>query len=337
MSQQAESVLAELEASGLHTLLLARYTLIAAYVVLFYDWIISLDQEVALIFPAPWNVVKVAYLFCRYYPLAIAPFHSWGLIGDHEQHLCESYYHVLYLCPMPAILSSQFILMLRTYAFSGRKKYVLAILSIAFFGLAGVIIWVTSKELYLSPLFILGNPSGCFAVSEPSSASELLVAAASVLDGAGGAIRISPIGYHVGFISILTTFFDCMNMFIVILHCVSYGALGPLGQSFLTQGLFVYVVMTVLNGLTIATYFDSSLVWNGYGSTTSIAYLLPSALACRLVLMLRRKASPTQTELRLEHSQMINEALEMVEVALESNKTSDGCIPSISLDTHTQP
>jgi len=335
MSQQAESVLAELVASGLHVVLLGRYTLVAAYVVLFYDWVISLDQEVALIFPAPWNVVKVAYIFCRYYPLAIAPFHLWGLIGDHDQHLCESYYHVLYICAMPAILSSQFILMLRTYAFSGRKKYVLALLSIAFFGLAGVIIWVTSKELYLSPLFILVNPSGCFAVSDPPSPSELLATGVSIIDG-DGAIQV-PIGYHMGMISVLTTFFDCINMFIVILHCVSRGALGPLGQSFLTQGLFVYVVMTVLNGVTIATYFDSSLVKQGYGSTSSFAYLLPSALACRLVLMLRRKASPTQTELRLEHSQMINEALEMIEVSLESNKTSDSCIPSISLDTHTQP
>lgn len=37
--------------------------------------------------------------------------------------------------------------MFRTYAFSGRKSEVLAILSIAFSGLVGVIIWVTSKSL----------------------------------------------------------------------------------------------------------------------------------------------------------------------------------------------
>ena len=55
------------------------------------------------------------------------------------------------------------------------------------------------------------------------------------------------------------------------------------------------------------------------------------------VLMLRRKASPTQTELRLEHSQMINEALEMIEVELQAKGTSDGGIPSISQDTHSQP
>ena len=51
----------------------------------------------------------------------------------------------LLFTPVSAI--SSVILMLRTYAFSGRKKAVLAILSIAFFGLAGVIIWVTSQKL----------------------------------------------------------------------------------------------------------------------------------------------------------------------------------------------
>ncbi|KAH8984422.1 Rft-1-domain-containing protein [Lactarius akahatsu] len=78
---------------------------LAAYVVCFYDWVISLDQEVALIYPAPWNGVKAAYLFCRYYPMAIAPFHIWGLVGNHEQSTCESYYHVLYACAMPTVRS----------------------------------------------------------------------------------------------------------------------------------------------------------------------------------------------------------------------------------------
>ena len=55
------------------------------------------------VYPAPWNAVKVAYLFCRYYPLAIAPFHLWGLVGDHEQNVCESTYKILYACKMPTV------------------------------------------------------------------------------------------------------------------------------------------------------------------------------------------------------------------------------------------
>jgi hypothetical protein len=57
------------------------------------------------IYPAPWNLVKVTYLFCRYYPMAIAPFHLWGLVGDHEERLCESYYLALFACAIPAVRS----------------------------------------------------------------------------------------------------------------------------------------------------------------------------------------------------------------------------------------
>jgi ABC-type transport system involved in multi-copper enzyme maturation permease subunit len=75
-------------------------------------------------------------------------------------------------------------------------------------------------------------------------------------------------------------------MFIVFWIFVQRGTLGPLGQSFLKQGLFVYVVMTVLNGVTIGTFFSTYLVQHGLASTSSFAYLLPSALACRLYVWL---------------------------------------------------
>ena len=55
------------------------------------------------IYPAQWNIVKILYIFSRYYPIAIAPFHLWGLLGDHDQHLCESYYHALYVIAMPSV------------------------------------------------------------------------------------------------------------------------------------------------------------------------------------------------------------------------------------------
>jgi hypothetical protein len=45
------------------------------------------------------------------------------------------------------LISSLVILMLRTYAFSGKKKWVLAVLLITLLGLLGVTIWVMSKEL----------------------------------------------------------------------------------------------------------------------------------------------------------------------------------------------
>jgi hypothetical protein len=270
--------------------------------------------------------VKAAYLFCRYYPLAIAPFHFWGFLGDHEQRVCEAYYHTLYASIIPSILSAQFILMLRTYAFSGRKKNVLAVLSITFFILVGVIIWVMSKELALSLLSSIER-TGCFALSDQPSTISLAIAV--------------PVAYHLVAISILATFFDCLNMFIVVWHWVRRGTLGPLGQSFLKQGILVYVVMTAINAMTIVSYLSSSMMYQGLGASIWFGFILPSALSCRLVLILRRTASPTERELRVEHSHMVNEALEMIAVESHpeepSEETSKGFIPSFSADAQAQP
>jgi len=313
-------------AIGLNAVTIGRYSITASYVVCFYDWIISLDQEVAFIYPAPWNVVKCAYLFCRYYTLAIAPFHIWGFIGDHDHRICESYYPALYTSTIPTILSAQFILMLRAYAFSGRKKWVLAVLSITFAGLFGVTIWVMSRELSLSLLFVFVNRTGCFAISDQPT-----------LSANGTRLIETRFGYHLSMISILTAFFDCLNMFIMVQRCVQErGTLGPLGQSFLKQGIMVYAVMTALNILTIGTFFSSMVRHDIKTVGPWFAYILPSALSCRLVLMLRRAASPTDTELRIEYSQMINRALEMITFELHPEETSPSFVPSISTDTQAQ-
>jgi len=302
--------------SALHSVAVGRYSIIAAYTILFYDWIISLDNEVELIYPAPWNAVKIAYLFCRYYPLAISPFHIWGFVGNHYGEVCEMYYHALYVCMMPTMLSAQFILMLRSYAFTGRRRLVLAALSISFFSLVGYVVWVMSKQLSLTALFIIRERSGCFATTNQP--------------GFHGAVET--IGaYQLGLISVLTAFFDCLNVFLVVRHCiVQRSTSGPLGQSFLKQGVFVYVMMTGLNAFTIGRYFSSHLLTQGQGSW--FAYILPSALSCRLVILLRRRVSPTETERHVQYSHMINEALEMISVEPRPGDQAASIIPTIQTD-----
>ncbi|KAI9465531.1 hypothetical protein BJY52DRAFT_587825 [Lactarius psammicola] len=122
-------------------------------------------------------------------------------------------------------------------------------------------------------------------------------------------------------------------MFVVVRHCVrERGTLGPLGQSFLKQGILVYLIMTALNALTMGIYFSSRLLHEAEGFGPWLAYILPSALSCRLVLMLRRKASPTETELRIQCSHMVNEALEMIAVEWHPEETSEGYTSSASTD-----
>jgi len=212
---------------------------------------------------------------------------------------------------------SPVILLLRTYAFTGRKRAILAILSISFFSLVAVAIWVMSKQLSLTALFIVEERTGCFATSNQP---------------VFGVVRTVG-AYHLGAISLLSAVFDCLNMFLVIRHCIlQRGTFGPLGQTFLKQGIVVYAIMTALNALTIGTYFTSDLMHQGIGSW--FAYILPSALTCRLVLMLRREAYPTETKLHDQYSHMINEAVEMMESRPEA--TSEVYLPFSSTEAHAQ-
>ncbi len=55
------------------------------------------------------------------------------------------------------------------------------------------------------------------------------------------------------------------------------------------------------------------------------------------VLMLRQKASPTETELRIQYSHMVNEALEMIAVEWHPEETSKCFISSTSTDAQAQP
>lgn len=49
------------------------------------------------------------------------------------------------------------------------------------------------------------------------------------------------------------------------------------------------------------------------------------------MLILRRKASPTETELQDQFSQMVDQALEMVIVEPHPGETVDSSIPSIQI------
>ena len=68
--------------------------------------------------------------------------------------------------------------------------------------------------------------------------------------------------------------------------------------------------------------------------TLSAEPLLVQTFCFFRVLALRRIASPTETELRLERSHMVNEALEMIDVQWHSEETSMVSVPT---DAQAEP
>ncbi|KIJ64636.1 hypothetical protein HYDPIDRAFT_167906 [Hydnomerulius pinastri MD-312] len=90
-----------------------------------------------------WTKMKVAYIICRYYPLVVFPFNLWGFVGDHDLSTCYQVVHLLYLALIPLQVSPQqnahtegprvaVIMLLRAYAFTGRRKSLLVIFSATF-------------------------------------------------------------------------------------------------------------------------------------------------------------------------------------------------------------
>ncbi|KAH8994370.1 hypothetical protein EDB86DRAFT_3102983 [Lactarius hatsudake] len=385
------SLTLQLLVPSLDLLAVARYTLTSAYFVCFYDWVISLDEEVIFVFSAPWNIVKAAYLFCRYYPLAIAPFHFWGFLGDHEQHVCESYFHALSACTIPPIFAAQrkhdylhvvykplftlvsvvssVLLMLRTYAFSGKKKWILAVLSITFSALVGYMIWVSWTQIILSPLFLFAERTGCFGITDLP-----IIKIVQVASGTPGISSVlSPFAYHLGIVfvrrhchllspsltlllgtHVLVRWPQHVRDDLALLSRASYprpacpeypetrqAMICIIGvichfDSVLVTGIFIYIFMTILNMLTFGTFFSSRVLYQARAVGPWYAYILPSVLSCRLVLMLRREASPTETQLRSRYSHIVNEALEMIAVESHPEETSKETALSVSRGAQAQ-
>ncbi|KAA1469931.1 hypothetical protein DENSPDRAFT_835624 [Dentipellis sp. KUC8613] len=273
-----------------------RYSILACYTLIVYDWLISISDEYTLIHQARWTWVKAAYLWCRYYPLLVFPFHIWGWVVDHDGETCADIVHPLYATLIPLQLSAQVVLMLRAYAFAGRDSRILYGLCFGLAALLGVDIYVWGFDVQLvSTLFSVLGQSGCFATTDISASQ--------------GAIHIS--------LTFLTAFaYDLLTMSIVIIHCFRIRSTqGSLGASFLTQGVLVFMSMTTLNIFSAAMYLSSNKTFNGIGSY--FALLLPDVLACRLVLMLRRRVSPTESVRQRECSQLVRDALELLPVSNE--------------------
>jgi hypothetical protein len=230
-----------------------------------------------LVHKSRWNSVKLAYLFCRYYPLFVYPVYMWVWLGDHAFEFCSKISHPLYAFVVPFQLSAQAVILIRAHAFTGRNTLTLIFLSSCYLALFAAEIWLFSGKLTVaSPLFLLLGKSGCFAddprLKEAGASFATANRTALVLLGA--------------------FFLDLITMALVIVHCIRIRSTqGRLGRAFLRQGLGAFVAMSVLNLLSASFYLLPSIELNGIG--IPITMICPNVIACRLILKLRRRVLPT--------------------------------------------
>ncbi|KAF8888119.1 hypothetical protein BD779DRAFT_1785970 [Infundibulicybe gibba] len=270
-----------------HRLAMGKYSITATYSLALYDWFLTFDDELALIYSARWTSVTVTYSLCKYYPLLVWPVLLWSYMGTHNPNLCRKTIIPFQALTIPMQFFPPAVIMIRAYAFSGRDRRVLALLSTLLVTVIVVHMWTFLSHRSVPPpeFYLLVGPTGCF----PNSGTD-------------------DMRFRIGISMVVSMVMDIACLVVVVWRCVQLrGSAGSLMKTFLAQGLTAFASMCALNIITSIFYFEPSL-----HSELGLPLLLtvPNLIACRLILQLRRKAaSPlSPSEVMRRNSRLIRDA-----------------------------
>jgi len=280
----------------------SRYMTMAAYAVAIYEWVECSREEYIYVHKARQTSVKFAYLLCRYIPLLLWPVYLWALLGDHHVSVCAKWAQPLYIVLILPIALAQVVFIIRTYAFTGHNKLVLTVLVVLWSALLGASLWKQYDRWAVDPDWqqLIGD-FPCFGKDRRVTS-------------------VTRDQIHAVF-KLATFLLDSVMMAIVFIHCFHYRSMwGPLGKVFVAQGLIAYVMLSALHLATAITLFKPNSRVQG------VCFLGPNlscVIACRLILMLKRRADPTATTQVRNQSLQIRKQIRDELVYPESPITDD--------------
>jgi len=298
------------------TIQIARYVIVAAYALQVYEWLICLSDECLYVHKGRWTTVKLAYLFCRYYPLFVFPLYIWAFVGDHTISTCNKVTRPLYGLMSLFMMSAHVVFVIRTYAFAGRNRFILAFLIACWMGLFIFVTWILStKYKFILAWHEVVGDSACFG-------GDISRAAKFVPDNTTWT--------WTQLYSVSTTVFDSLMTAIIFMHCLRFRSTwGPLGRVIISQGLLAYIMLTVVNIAITVTYRSPDPKWDGIGF---LSLIIPEVLACRLILMLRRGADRTATIDDKRQLKIVRDAMVRLEAAEDIS-----IYDSNTASSHSQP
>ncbi|KAJ7065263.1 hypothetical protein C8F01DRAFT_737094 [Mycena amicta] len=270
---------------------ISRAAVIAVYPIIIYEWLDGLPAEVDLIYPSSWTSIKIAYFLCRYYQLVIWPLVLFAYLPNHQAHICHSLTHITTTVLLPLQLFGPAVMLMRAYAFAGRRQSVLALLLLLYMGLVCVNVWFFCINVPSLPdiVFVVLRGTGCFPDYSTRQSGIRLTTALGA-----------------------SSLMDFLSLAVIAIYCLrTHSTRGSLGRAFIRQGLGAFVFMLVIHALALGTYFSPQTHQNGVG--LPYALTLSNIVACRLILDLRRKALPTETEILRRHSRLVDKDLWVID------------------------
>jgi len=178
------------------------------------------------------------------------------------------------------------VMLMRAHAFAGRSVRVLILLLTFYATLAGIDVWYFCFNIQpMSDLAyeVLGN-TGCFPDYSHNKGMQLIITLSTSL------------------------VMEFVSLSVIIIYCLrTRSTRGSLGRIFLSQGLGAFAVVLAVHGIALGTYFSTQGYHNGLG--LPLILIISNLMACRLILDLRQKAQPTETQILRQHSFLVDKAL----------------------------
>ncbi|KII93599.1 hypothetical protein PLICRDRAFT_131547 [Plicaturopsis crispa FD-325 SS-3] len=255
-----------------HFIYVTQVYFCSMYAVVLWDWVISLPREWRFIWKTHWTPVKMAYLFCRYWVIAVVPYLLFAFVVNHSLAECEKMYRIPVALAMWNQVGSSAILLIRTYAFFNRNVFVLIFLGSSIAGVGAYQLYVATSQMQLLPFVTPPFTSGpCFPSSKPHSAHLL-------------GFFIAPL------------LFDTVVTFMTVWKAITIrrrngGPNSRLIQTFLREGVFYYLLISIANLINGVFYLQPRQVISAINIPLSV--MLGPVLACRLILDLRERGSET--------------------------------------------
>ncbi|TFL03570.1 hypothetical protein BDV98DRAFT_564433 [Pterulicium gracile] len=243
------------------------------YAVVLWDWLISLRREWIFVWKTHWTPVKVAYIFCRYWVIFVVPYLLYCFVNDHPREECERIFRIPVALAMWNQVGSEVVLLIRTYAFFNRNNYLLAFLCCSVAGLIAYQLYVSISQMLLLPFVTPPFTHGpCLPMSKPHSAHLL-------------GFFIAPLLFDT-----MVTFITMAKAYRIRSH--SGGLISsPLIQTFIREGVFYYILISIANLVNGIFYLQPRQVIAAINIPLSV--MMGPVLACRLVLDLRERGSET--------------------------------------------
>jgi len=270
--------------SFINNLLVTEYLLVAAWLVLFYDYILTISEEVELIWKRRWRWSTVIFLITRYLPFPEAVANLVVGFSNLPAGPCRDLYLLGTWLYFAGVFTAAATLILRTYAIWGGNKNVaigLIVVLLLCAGITGRFVWGTGDSLSFAPNPMPQVYPGCILTSSNH-------------------FKWSWVGFLL--LLVFETAILILTLTKIIYHGYTEGQQTTLIKTIYRDGLIFYILLFAASVANIVFFEHAPPALKS--SLSPLHRVLHATLSARLILNIRGAARSKQTYSAIEWSRL---------------------------------